>query len=120
VPFVGRAKDFRFDCPNVDSGETAVLMFQSRDVGHPRNIFQINGVDVVGGLPVSPARDEWNGNVLLVEPRHRLREARDVLHVEGRSRDDARSRLVLDHDVIDDEVLDVDGSSAPVIEPLAG
>jgi hypothetical protein len=34
VPFVGQAKDFPFDCPNVDPDETALLMFQSRDVNH--------------------------------------------------------------------------------------
>jgi hypothetical protein len=59
VPFVGPTKDFRFDCPNVDPGQTAFLMFQSRDVDHQRNVFQINGVDVFGGLPASPARDTW-------------------------------------------------------------
>jgi hypothetical protein len=53
VPFAGSAKDFLFDCPDVDPSETAFLIFQSRDVDHQRNIFQINGVDVFGGLPAS-------------------------------------------------------------------
>jgi hypothetical protein len=104
VPFVGRAKDFRFDCPNVDSGETAVLMFQSRDVDHSRNILQINGVDVGGGLPVSPARDAWNGNVLLVEPRRLLREVRNVLHVEARSR--SGGSIDVDDFIIDNVVIE--------------
>ena len=85
VPFAGSAKDFWFDCPGVNPGETAFLMFQSRDVDHQRNIFQVNGVDVFGGLPASPARDAWNGNILLIEPHHQLRATGNVLHVESRN-----------------------------------
>jgi hypothetical protein len=61
VPFAGSTKDFSFDCPGVNPSETAFLMFQSRDVDHQKNIFQINRVDVFGGLPVSPSRGcmEW-------------------------------------------------------------
>ena len=84
VPFVGQAKDFRFDCPSVDAREPAFVTFQSRDVDHRRNVFRINGVDVFGGLPASPSRDSWNGNVLLVEPHHQLREVGNVLLVESR------------------------------------
>jgi hypothetical protein len=73
VPFAGSTKDFAFDCPGINPSETAFLMFQSRDVDHRRNIFQINGVDVFGGLPASPARDAWNGNILLIEPHYQLR-----------------------------------------------
>ena len=79
VPFVGPTKTFSFDCPGVNPGETAFLMFQSRDVDHPRNIFQVNGIDVFGGLPASPARDAWNGNILLIEPHHQLRATGNVL-----------------------------------------
>jgi hypothetical protein len=85
VPFAGAAKDFPFDCPGVNPGETAVLMFQSRDVDHARNVFQVNSVDVFGGLPVSPGRDAWNSNTLLIEPRHQLRASGNVLHVESRT-----------------------------------
>ena len=85
VPFAGPAKSFSFDCPGVDRNETAYLMFQSRDVDHPKNIFQINGVDVFGGLPASPARDAWNGNILLVESHHVLKATGNVLHVESRN-----------------------------------
>jgi hypothetical protein len=85
VPFVGAAKEFVFDCPHVDPNEAACLLFQSRDVGHRRNILQVNGIEVFGGLPVSPARDSWNGNVLLVERHHQLREAGNVLRIEARN-----------------------------------
>jgi hypothetical protein len=56
VPFVGAAKEYLFDCPQVNPAETAILLFQSRDVSHSRNILQINGRQVYGGLPVSPSR----------------------------------------------------------------
>lgn len=38
-----------------------------------------------GGLPASPARDAWNGNILLIEPHHQLRTTGNVLHVESRN-----------------------------------
>ena len=85
VPFAGASKDFSFDCPGVDSSEAAFVVFQSRDVDHPRNIFQVNGVDVFGGLPASPARDAWNGNILLIERHHQLKATGNVLHVEARN-----------------------------------
>jgi hypothetical protein len=100
VPFVGRAKDFVFDCPNVNPDETAVLLFESRAVSHRENILQINGVQVFGGLPVTPSRDMWNGNVLLVEPHHGLRETSNVLRVESR---DATGGVGAD---IDDFIID--------------
>jgi hypothetical protein len=85
VPFVGAAREYVFDCPHVNPAETAILLFQSRDVSHSRNTLQINGTQVYGGLPVSPSRDTWNGNVLLVEPHHQLRAAGNVLRVEARN-----------------------------------
>ena len=85
VPFAGSAKSFLFDCPEVDPGETALLMFQSRDVDHRRNILRVNGIDVFGGLPVTPARDAWNGNILLIEPHHQLKATGNVLQVESRT-----------------------------------
>jgi hypothetical protein len=85
VPFVGPAKDFVFDCPKVDPNDTALLLFQSRDVSHATNVFHVNGIQVFGGLPVSPSRDTWNGNVLLLERHHGLRATGNVLHVESRN-----------------------------------
>ena len=71
--------------PDQSPAETAILLFQSRDVSHSRHILQINGTQVHGGLPVSPSRDTWNGNVLLVEPRHQLRATGNILRVEARN-----------------------------------
>ena len=104
VPFAGPAKSFPFDCPGVDRNEAAYLMFQSRDVDHPKNVFQVNGVDVFGGLPASPARDAWNGNILLVEPHHGLKATGNVLHVESRN---ARGQAAgdLDDFIIDNVVI---------------
>lgn len=84
VPFVGQAKEFVFECPCVNADETAVLLFQSRDVSHAQNILHVNGIPLDGGLPVSPSRDTWNGNVLLVERSHGLKAAGNVLRVESR------------------------------------
>jgi hypothetical protein len=85
VPFAGSAKSLSFDCPGVDPDETAFLMFQSRDVDHRGNILLVNGVNVFGGVPVSPARDAWNANILLIEPRHQLKATGNVLHIESRT-----------------------------------
>lgn len=64
-------------------------MLQSVDVSHRRNVFQVNGVDVFGGLPASPRREGAPlfscGNILLIEPRHQLRAIGNRLHVESRN-----------------------------------
>ena len=111
VVFVGGAKDFPFDCPGINTAEAAVLMFQSRDVDHQRNILRVNGVDVFGGLPASPARDEWNGNILLVERHHQLEATGNVLSVEARRADGGSTGdvddFILDNVVIMYKTLDV-------------
>ena len=104
VPFAGRSKSFAFDCPNVQASEPAFLMFQSRDVDHPRNVFEVNGIGVFGGLPVSPARDSWNGNVLLVEPHHQLRATGNILRIESRDGNGTASGDVDDF-IVDNIVL---------------
>ncbi len=95
APFVGKTKDFSFDCPGVNPNETAVLFFQSYDVEAETNIFQINGVDVFGGLPVgregeqtgSHRKNGWVGNVVLFESRegHQLRVTGNVMHIESKA-----------------------------------
>lgn len=104
VIFVGPTKDFSFNCPSVNPRETAFLIFQSRDVDHQRNIFSVNGVDIFGGLPASPNRDTWNGNILLIAPRHKLKATNNVLHVESRNEDSGtggdRDDFIIDNVVI--------------------
>ncbi len=111
VVFVGRAKDFPFDCPGVNAEEAAFLMFQSRDVDHQRNVFRVNGEDVFGGLPASPARDAWNGNILLVERHHQLKATGNVLRVEARTSDGGSAGevddFILDNVIIVYKTLDV-------------
>jgi hypothetical protein len=84
VPFVGPTKDFPFSCPGVNSNADAVLMFQSRDVDSSRNIITINGREVFGGIPVSPSKDTWNGNIMLIG-NGILRASGNVLHIEARN-----------------------------------
>jgi hypothetical protein len=111
VAFVGSAKDFPFDCPGINTAEAAFLMFQSRDVDHQQNIFSVNGVDVFGGLPASPARDAWNGNILLVERHHQLKATGNVLRVEARRSDGGSDGdvddFILDNIVVIYKTLDV-------------
>jgi hypothetical protein len=104
VVFVGPAKDFPFECPGIDTAEAAILMFQSRDVDHQQNIFRVNGVDVFGGLPASPARDAWNGNIVLVERHHQLKATGNVLRVEAR-RSDGSSSGDVDDFILDNVVI---------------
>jgi hypothetical protein len=87
LPFVGATKDFHFDCPKIEPGADAVLMFQTRDVDHDKNVMQINPATaeqptVFGGIPVSPSKDTWNGNIMVIR-RDVLRETNNVLHIES-------------------------------------
>jgi hypothetical protein len=111
VVFVGPAKDFPFDCPGINTAEAAILMFQSRDVDHQQNVFRVNGVDVFGGLPASPARNAWNGNIVLVERHHQLKATGNVLRVEARRSDGGSTGdvddFILDNVVIMYKTLDV-------------
>ncbi len=111
VVFVGPAKDFPFDCPGINTAEAAILMFQSRDVDHQQNIFRVNGVDMFGGLPASPARNAWNGSIVLVERHHQLKATGNVLRVEARRSDGSSTGdvddFILDNVVIIYKTLDV-------------
>ena len=91
APFVGRQKDYPFQCPNVDPSQPAILLFQSQGV-----VLQlpmtINGQIVHGGIPssVDRAADSlgtflaatWKGNVMLVTPG--VLTENNVLHIESK------------------------------------
>jgi hypothetical protein len=122
VKFVGPTKDFPFSCPNVNPNETAVLMFQTREISiSQRNVFRVNGFDVFGahpakgnlpasgGLPASPSKNEWNGNVMLLEAEHmkpnqRLKPTGNILHIEARN-DNGGGGGNIDDFIIDNVVI---------------
>jgi hypothetical protein len=101
---IQRKRDFTFNCPNVNPGETAFLVFQSRDVDHQGSIFKVNGIDIAGGLPASPSRDSWNGNILLIGSQHQLKATNNVLHVESRN-ESGEDKGDIDDFIIDNVVV---------------
>jgi hypothetical protein len=109
--FAGANKEFRFVCPDVDPGETAVLLFQSLGVDHDQNFIAINSIgafgqpEVFGGIPVSRSDRDWNGNVMLVRPNV-LREE-NTLHLGARADDGSLGGLggEIDDFVIDNVVI---------------
>jgi hypothetical protein len=72
--FVGNNHSYPFPCPNVDSQQEAVLLFQTLGVSHERNFIAINSIgatgdpEVFGGIPVSRSNQHWNGNVMIIRP----------------------------------------------------
>ena len=106
--FVGKDRDFGFDCPAVDTTQTAVLMFQSLHVDHEKNVLSVNQpltgpISVFGGIPVSRSHADWNGNIMLIDPKF-LRDRGNVLHIGAR--DSRGSRLGdVDDFVIDNAVV---------------
>jgi hypothetical protein len=72
--FVGNNNSYPFSCPNVDSTQEAVLLFQTLSVDHDKNFIAINSIgatgepEVYGGIPVSRSNQDWNGNVMLIRP----------------------------------------------------
>lgn len=101
APFVGQSKDFQFSCPKVDSGQMAVLQFESLAVtaggqypfspafSGKRNIIRVNGVDIPGGITNAPYVEAveriwhfWKTHSLLV-PANVLRNDGNVLHIES-------------------------------------
>jgi hypothetical protein len=83
VPFVGKTKDYTFDCPDVDPSETAVLLYNSYDVTSPRDRFELNNTQLFGGLYKGPGANTWASHELLVEPDFKLKATGNVLHVES-------------------------------------
>src|SRR4051794_29838882 len=86
APFVGASKDFEFSCPNVDSGAGGILLFQSQGVSHNKNILEVNGIPVFGGIPAASIEITpvsimavWSGNVMLVSPG--VLRASNILHI---------------------------------------
>jgi hypothetical protein len=114
APFVGKSKTWTFDCPNVDTGRDAVLVFQALGVQHNRNLLSINGAAISGGIPyggftlITSGNAErefgiWSAQCLLIPP-NTLRVSNNQLTVEARDRSggsgDDVAKFVLDNIVL--------------------
>ena len=109
APFVGSQKDFEFHCPNVDSRQQAILLFQCMGT-NAQQTMEINGRQVFGGIPSAVevatlpndfivSRAQWNGNVMLIEPGV-LRED-NVLRIRaGKLSDDNVDDFIIDNLVV--------------------
>jgi len=109
APFVGSEKNFEFHCPNVDSRQQAVLLFQCMGANGQQSM-EINGRQVFGGIPSAVelvtlpnnnfvSRAQWNGNVMLIEPGV-LRED-NVLRIQsGQLSDDNLDDFIIDNLVV--------------------
>jgi hypothetical protein len=74
-------------------------MFQSRAVDSSRNVITINGIEIAGGIPVSPATDSWNGNVMLIDANV-LKASYNRLHIRCRTVDGELDNFILDNMVV--------------------
>lgn len=81
--FVGASKEFSFDCPKVDSRESALLMFQSRAVTSSKNIIAINDHNLSDSLQFNPITSVWTGHVLVIRTGT-LKPSGNVLRIESR------------------------------------
>lgn len=134
APFVGAAKDFRFECPGVDSSEMAVLQFESLGVRAgsfqpfvvpqppPRNILRINDVDIPGGLTPATAerigervQNFWKSHTLLV-PANVLRE-QNVLHIAAVKFGLTTNQTNLDNFLVDNVVIHFKLRSGTTTQP---
>jgi len=95
APLVGESKEYAFACPGVDSGQWALLQYQSNAVGRYGNTLRVNGVDIPGGM--QPGAMSWEGNVfsqswashMMLVPPDTLREKDNILFIEASSGLDA-------------------------------
>jgi hypothetical protein len=108
APFVGAEKDFEFHCPNVDSRQQALLLFQCMGTNGQQSM-EINGRPIFGGIPAATelltlpsgivSHAQWNGNVMLIEPGV-LRED-NVLRIQaGKLTDDNLDDFIIDNLVV--------------------
>jgi len=109
APFVGARKDFEFHCPNVDSRQQAILLFQCMGANGQQSM-EINGQQVFGGIPSAVeiatlpndfivSRAQWNGNVMLIEPGV-LREDNVLRIRSGELSDDNIDDFIIDNLVV--------------------
>jgi hypothetical protein len=108
APFVGKEKEFEFRCPNVDSRQQAILLFQCMGANLQQSL-EINDQQIFGGIPAAfevatlpnqiVSRAQWNGNVMLIHPGV-LRED-NVLRIRaGELGDDNLDDFIIDNLVV--------------------
>jgi hypothetical protein len=97
APFVGRSKEYAFNCPHVNPGELAVIQFATVGVDEdadgdqydfPENVIRINEVDLPGGLQPGVSRGQfptWKTQILLV-PQNVLKSDKNILFIESAER----------------------------------
>jgi hypothetical protein len=112
APFVGRQKDFEFQCPNIDNSQQAILLFQSQGVSSLANRMEINSQEIFGGIPrsvefaphpVGPAPRlmsiaQWNGNVMLVHPG--VLQENNVLRIQAGGETGNIDNFIIDNLVV--------------------
>lgn len=111
APFVGLTKTWAFDCPGVDPGQDAVLIFQALGVVSNRNRVLVNSAPIAGGVPAggfvlvptsvnasggisASELGIWAGQCLIVPPRT-LHERGNGLRIES-----AGENFVIDNVVL--------------------
>jgi hypothetical protein len=86
IQWAGPLFETGFPCPNVNSSQRAVLMFQTRSVQTARSTIKINNSTLADGIPVSSTGTSespiWNGNVAIVEANV-LQESNNRLQVQA-------------------------------------
>ncbi len=84
--FRGDDHEFTFDAPGVNPNLRAVLMLQTRNVGHDLNVIRINGVNITGALVKHEHGSEWFAQVGEI-PSGTLKATGNVLKIIARNSD---------------------------------
>src|SRR5574341_1706754 len=82
--FRGDDHEFTFDAPGVNPNLRAVLMLQTRNVGHDLNVIRTNNVNITGALVKHEAGDEWFAQVGEI-PSGTLKASGNVLKIIARN-----------------------------------
>jgi len=86
--FRGDDHEFTFDAPGVNPNLRAILMLQTRNVGHDLNVIRINGVNITGALVKHEDGGEWFAQLGEI-PSGTLKATGNVLKIISRNSDGA-------------------------------
>ena len=125
--WVGPSKTWSFDCPDVDPGAEALVMFQLLGNMASGDRLIINGVDIFGGVPAGGAdsitvNDRiikfgiWSAELLIIHPRV-LKPAGNELTIEARNYEGGTSNT--GNFVVDNIVVQYKTRSGPTLDPGA-